>query len=84
MGGELQPALHRRPNHRHQPFFRDEEHAAIGGVRDPVNFTHSPRLSHVSAAREHAAVEEGFDPHDAQPIVTFLEQRVLAHLTDAG
>src|SRR5262249_16693953 len=51
------------------------------GVVDRVNFAHAPRLAHVGAAGEHAAVEVGLDADDPQHGAA-LAQRMLAHLAD--
>ena len=80
---ELQAALDRRAHHQHEAFLRNEAHPAVRGVADAVDCTHAPRLAHVSAAREHSAIEERFDADDAQPIIVFLEERILTDLADA-
>src|SRR5262245_7577086 len=59
VGGELQTALGRRADHPRQPVFRDEQEAAVLRVGNAVDAADAPRLAHVGAAGEHAAVEEG-------------------------
>ena len=78
VGGVLKPRLRCRLHDRQQPFSRDEEHAAVFRVGDGVNLTHAPRLPHVGAAGEHAAVEVGLDADDAEHRIG-LAQGVLGH-----
>ena len=54
-------------HHRQQPILGNEQDAAIFRIVDGVYLADSPRLAHVGAAGEHAAVEKGLDADDAQP-----------------
>ncbi len=83
MRGELQTARDSRAHHRDQPFLRNEPHSAVIGIANAVNRAHAPGLKHISAAREHPAVQKSLDADDVQPVVAIFEQRVLADPADA-
>src|SRR5262249_37309016 len=66
----------------YEALLRNEEDAAVAGIADAINLAHAPRLTQIRAAREHAAVEIGFDSDDPQPVVPILEEGILADLAN--
>src|SRR5215207_3827084 len=69
VSGELQPALRCRSYHAAQTLGRNEEHTAIGRIRNAIDRTHAPGRPHICASSEPPAIEKGLDPDESQPIV---------------
>src|SRR5258706_16053615 len=76
MRGELQARLDRRAHDRFEPYFRNEEHAAILWIRDGINIAHAPWLAHIRAAREHPTIQKHLHSDDPQHFVMGSGQRM--------
>src|SRR5262249_14141009 len=74
VGSELQPRVHGCLDDGDEAFSRNEEDAAIVRIGDRVDTAEAPRLAHVGAASEHAAVQVGLDADDAEQRVRLAER----------
>ena len=81
VGRELQAGFDRRFDDGAELVGLDHQHAAIVRVANEIDVGQAPRLAHVGAAGEHAAVEKALDADDLQGRIVFAE-RMLGDLAD--
>ena len=81
MGGELQVVRERELGHLVELLGLDEPDAAVVGIVDRVDLADAPRLAHVGAAGQHAAIQEHLDAAQPQHVVV-LVQRMRRRLAD--
>ena len=74
MGRELQVVREREPGDLVELLRLDEQHAAILRIVDRVDLADAPRLAHVGAAGQHAAVEERLDAAEPQHVVVLVQR----------
>ena len=74
VGRELQVVRERELGDLVELLGLDEPHAAVLGIVDRVDLADAPRLAHVGAAGQHAAVEEDLDAAQPQHVVVLVQR----------
>ena len=84
MSGELEASQDGGAHDGREAFLWNEQHAAIFWIGNGVNLAEAPRLAHIGASGEHAAIEEHLHADDAQHVVLPFCERMSGDALNIG